>query len=110
MRYSVDHRHFTTESEARAEVAAAGFHAMLIDVPAEHNAPHFHEFHTRFFVLEGGLTLTDDATGHRHEVRPGDRVVASAGWVHQEAHDGFKALFGFSMDPATFTMPINKPA
>ncbi|WP_156256373.1 cupin domain-containing protein [Sandarakinorhabdus oryzae] len=109
MRYSVTSQHFTTEAQAREEIAAAGFYAMLIDVPAERNPLHFHDFDTKFYILKGGLQLTDGETGTSHDVRPGDRVEASAGWVHREAHDGFTAVFGFSVDPATLTMPINKP-
>lgn len=110
MRYSVDKQHFTTEAEARDEIAAIGFHAMVIDVPAEHNALHFHDFDTQFYILEGGLQLVDGETGTAYDVCPGDRVVANLGWVHRESHDGFKAVFGFSVNPATLTMPINKPA
>ena len=110
MRYSVNKQHFTSEAEARVEIEAAGFHAMLIDVPAEHNELHFHDFDTQFYILAGGLKLVVGDTGATYDVRPGDRVVASAGWVHQEVHDGFVAVFGFSVDPATLSMPINKPA
>ena len=109
MSYSVDKQHFTGEQAAHDEIAAAGFHALVIDVPAEANALHFHDFDTQFYILDGGLQLIAGDTGTVHDVRPGDRVVARAGWVHREAHGGFRAVFGFSVDPATLTMPINKP-
>lgn len=109
MRYSVDKQHFTGETEALAEIEAAGFYARVIDVPAENNELHFHDFDTKFYILDGGLTLTAGDTGAVHDVRPGDRIVAKAGWVHREQHHGFRAVFGFSVDPTTLTMPINKP-
>lgn len=109
MRHCVSQQYFTSEAEARDEIEAAGFHALVLDVPAERNALHFHDFDTQFYILEGGLQLVAGDTGASYDVRPGDRVVASAGWVHREAHDGFRAIFGFSVDPTTLTMPINKP-
>jgi quercetin dioxygenase-like cupin family protein len=109
MDYCVNKQYFTSEGEARAEIEAAGLHVMVVDVAAEQNALHFHDFDTQFYILEGGLQLVAGDTGATYNVRPGDRVVASAGWVHRETHDGFRAVFGFSVDPATLTMPINKP-
>lgn len=109
MDHCVDKMHFTSEAEARKEIEAAGLHVMVIDVPAEQNALHFHDFDTQFYILEGGLQLVAGDSGAVYDVWPGDRVVASAGWVHRESHDGFRAVFGFSVDPATLTMPINKP-
>lgn len=109
MRYSVDQQHFETEAQVYAEIAAMGYYAQQIDVPAQDNALHFHDFDTRFFILDGGLYLIAGDTGMVHDVRPRDRIVASAGWVHRESHNGFRAIFGFSVDPKTLTMPIDKP-
>ncbi|MBC7520080.1 MAG: hypothetical protein H7268_03145 [Sandarakinorhabdus sp.] len=109
MPYSVDKQHFTDEAQALAEIDAAGFHSLVLDIPAETNELHFHDFDTKFYVLGGGLQLTVGDTGSVHDVRPGDRVVADAGWVHRESHQGFRAVFGFSVPPSMLTMPINKP-
>ena len=109
MDYTITRNHFSTEAEALAEIKAAGLFPITIDIPPTTNESHWHEFDAMTFMLEGKLTVTETKTGDVHVINPGDKAEAVAGWLHRENHDGFKAVFGFSADPKTFTMPIDKP-
>lgn len=109
MRSEITRNHFSTEEEALAEIAVAKYFPMIIDVPAEKNDTHWHDFDVMIFILDGALTATEVESGETYTVTKGDRVLASHGVLHHENHDGFKAVFGFSTDPSTLSMPINKP-
>jgi len=101
--------HFTTEEEAVAEITAAGYWPLTIEFPPEKNDNHWHEFDSMVFVLKGEVALTEADTGEHCVCGPGTRIIAKAGVRHREAHHGYKAVIGFSVDPATLTQPINKP-
>jgi quercetin dioxygenase-like cupin family protein len=101
--------HFATEAEAVAEIEAAGYWPLTVDFPPEENEDHWHDFDSMVFVLEGELSLTDAETGETCVCGPGTRVVAKSGVLHREAHRGYKAVVGLSVDPSTLTQPINKP-
>ena len=109
MKSKITRNHFSTEAEALVEIAEAKYFPLTIDVPAEKNDVHWHDFDTMLFMLDGALTATEAESGETFTVTKGDRVVATNGILHHENHNGFKAVFGFSADPSTFTMPINKP-
>lgn len=63
MGFTLTENRFSTKDEVLAEVAALGWHAIELDVPAE----------------------------------------------HREASPACRAVFGFSIDPAEMTQPVNKP-
>lgn len=100
---------FALEQEAMAAIQAAGFYPLLIDVPAEANGDHWHDFDTMIFVLEGENVVTIAATGETLACGPGSRTDFPRGIIHRENHQGYRALFGFSVDPVTFDGPINMP-
>jgi hypothetical protein len=95
---------FVAEDEAMAAIRAAGFHPLLLDVPAESNEDHWHDFDTIIFVLEGENVVTVAATGETLACGPGSQTDFPRGVIHRENHQGYRALFGFSVDPA-----VNKP-
>ena len=104
------HEAFALEDEAMAAIHAAGFYPLLLDVPAETNADHWHDFDTIIFVLEGENVVTEATTGRTLACGPGSRIDFPRGVIHRESHHGYRALFGFSVDPATmFENPLNMP-
>ena len=106
----ITNNHFTSEEEAVAEIRAMGFHPLTIDVPAVTIDFHFHDFDSVTYMLEGALTVTERDSGETCTLHPGDKAEAKAGVVHRESHDGFRAVFGFSVPPQELTQPIDKPA
>ena len=97
------------EDEAMAAIRSAGFYPMLIDVPAECNEDHWHDFDAMIFVLEGVNVVTVAATGETLRCGPGSRADFPRGVIHREHHEGFRALYGLSVDPATLTGPVSFP-
>jgi DNA-binding transcriptional MerR regulator len=100
---------FEGEDEAMAAIRAAGFWPALIDAPAETNENHWHDFDAMIFVLEGENVVTVAATGETLVCGPGSRADFPRGAVHRENHAGYRALIGFSVDPAAFKGPLNMP-
>ena len=100
--------HFSTEGEAVAEIESAGYWPMTLSFSAEKNEDHWHDFDAMIFILEGELGLTESETGETCTCGPGTRIVAKAGVLHREEHNGYKAVIGVSVDPATLKQPINK--
>jgi DNA-binding transcriptional MerR regulator len=103
------HDAFSLEEEAMAAIRAAGLHPWLVDVPAESNEDHWHDFDALIFVLEGVNVVTVAATGETLTCGPGSRADFPRGVVHREIHQGYRALFGLSVDPTTFEGPLNMP-
>jgi len=106
---SKTHDAFALEDEAMAVIHAAGFYPLLLDLPAESIDNHWHDFDTIIFVLEGELVITEAATGETLACGPRSRIDFPRGVIHRENHQGYRALFGFSVDPAAFEGPINMP-
>ncbi len=109
MERQITHGHSATAEAAVAEFEALGLYAAVIDVPATENDFHWHDFDAIFYVLEGGLEVTDHETGEKINLVAGDRVQTGRGFAHRERHDGFKAAFGISVDPTTLEYPLEKP-
>ncbi len=109
MGISKTHDAFALEDDAMAAIRAAGFFPVLLDVPAESNEDHWHDFDTIIFVLEGENVVTVAATGETLACGPGSRIDFPRGVIHREDHQGYRALFGFSIDPAAFEGPLNMP-
>ena len=100
---------FDNEEAALAEIAAAGYHAVTLDFPAETNTDHWHDFDSFVFILEGEVEITEAETGESYRCGAGTRVAAPGGVLHRETTDGYRAIIGFSVDPATLSQPVNKP-
>jgi len=105
---SVTHGHSVTEQQAIEELTQLGYHPVVAEVPPADNQFHRHEFDTIFYVLEGELELTVRDTGEVTVLKAGDRIQTTGDIVHRERHNGYKAVFGFSVDPATLTFPLEK--
>ncbi len=101
--------HFSTEEEAVAEIKAAGYWPVTVELEPEKSEDHWHDFDSMLFMLEGELSVTEADIGETCVCGPGARVIAKAGLVHREEHRGYKAVVGLSVDPSILTQPINKP-
>jgi quercetin dioxygenase-like cupin family protein len=71
---------------------------------------HWHDFDALIFMLEGTLRIEFEDGRDAFECGPGARIETQERVVHREVTDGYRAVFGLSVDPATMTSPINKPA
>ncbi len=107
MGFTLTENHFSTKDAVLAEIAALGWHAIEFDVPAEENDFHWHEFDSVIFVLEGTSRLEFE-DGSVMECGSGARVQATARSLHREASPAYRGVFGFSVDPAEMTHPVNK--
>jgi mannose-6-phosphate isomerase-like protein (cupin superfamily) len=109
MRFTNTEGHFSTEEEAFAEIAARGWHAVALDVVGEKEEFHWHEFDSVVFIVNG-IAAAEYEDGTVEAVGAGTRVEAPAGVVHRDvAGTTYRAVFGFSVDPAEMTQPVNKP-
>jgi gentisate 1,2-dioxygenase len=108
MGFTLTEGHFSTEEEALAEVAARGWTAVAFDVPAEDNELHWHDFNSVVFVVDG-VSRVEFADGTAMECGAGARIEAPARTVHREVHPGYRAVFGFDIDLADMSEPVNKP-
>lgn len=109
MERQITHGHNVTAEEAVAEFEALGLYTAVVNVPAADNDFHWHDFDSIFYILEGGLEVTDHESGEKINLVTGDRVQTTRGFAHRERHDGFTGVFGISVDPATLEFPLEKP-
>jgi uncharacterized RmlC-like cupin family protein len=108
MRFTLTEGHFDAREEAFAEIASRGWPALELDVPAEGNELHWHDFDSVIFVLSGSPRVAF-ADGSEMECGAGARIEAPARVVHRELSSPYRAVMGFSIDPTEMTRPINKP-
>lgn len=109
MGFVLTEHHFTTEEEAFAEIEARGLYAIgPIDVLAQDNDLHWHDFDSVVYVLDGTARV-EFQDGSALQCGAGARVEAPAGTVHREASPAYRAVFAFGIDPSTMTQPVNKP-
>ena len=109
LKYTVTENHFTTEEQAFAEIAARDWHALARDVVGTNEELHWHDFDTVVYIVKGtAIAALED--GSLVTAGPGTRVEAPARLVHRDVADSnYRAIFGFSIHPAAFTKPLNKP-
>ena len=109
LKYTTTEDHFTTEAQAFAEIAARGWHALARDVVGTNEELHWHDFDTVVYVVTG-TAFAALADGSVVRANAGSRVEAPARLVHRDLADSnYRAIFGFSIHPAAFTKPLNKP-
>jgi hypothetical protein len=107
---TVTEGHFTTESEAVEELTAMGRQPLVLDMVSVDEEFHWHDFETFAFILEGtsSIELED---GTRFDAGPGSRAYLPAGVMHRDIPGcTYRAVLGFSVDLASMTQPVNKPA
>lgn len=101
MGITVDHGYFTEQSQARAEIEAAGLHLHEVDAPASGGTPiHWHDVGIHFYVEDGIFRFQDPATGDVHACGPGSKFVIPERTLHiEEDHTGYRGLVGMTKDP-----------
>lgn len=99
---------FKDEAEALAQIAAKNWHAVTLDIPAESNDFHWHDFDAMVFITQGELMLTVEGMAEPISCCRGTKINATAGVVHREESLGYSAIIGFSQEPKALTQPINK--
>ena len=108
MGFTLTEGYFTTEDEALAEIADRGWHPITFDVAAEENELHWHDFDAVTFVVDGTARVEFE-DGSVMQCGAGARIEAPAGVLHREVSPAYRAVFGFNVDPAEMTEPVNKP-
>ena len=106
---NIEHNYFSDESQVQAEIEAAGYHAVTLDFEAENNDPHWHDFDSLVYVLDGQIAVTDEQTGESCVCEKGAKITAPRGVLHREKTPGYRAMIGLSVKPEELTQPLNKP-
>jgi len=105
----IKHNYFSDEAEVLAEIAAAGYHPITLDFPAEANEEHWHDFDSMVYIVDGEITVFDTQTGERCVCGKGAMINAPRGVLHREETQGHRAIIGLSVKPEDLTQPVNKP-
>ena len=100
---------FESEEEATRKAEAAGLFPITLEVPADDNESHWHDFNSEIYILEGELQVTESDSGKVHVCKAGGRLRAPAYMAHSEVTEGYRAVIGFSTRPEKLTQPLNKP-
>ena len=108
MGFVLTEHHFTTEQEAFDEIATRGLHGVAVDVSAEENELHWHDFDSVTFIVSGTARVEFE-DGSVMQCGDGARIEAPAGVLHREVSPAYRAVFGLQTDPAEMTHPVNKP-
>jgi len=99
----------STEAQAMAAIADIGYHGLAIDIVGVEEDFHWHEFAAEIYVLSGKVVLEYE-DGDILTAAAGTVVKAPAGLVHRDVPGmSFHGVFGFNIDPAEWTEPLNKP-
>ena len=99
---------FSDEAEDFAQIEAKNWHAVTLDIPAESNDFHWHDFDAVVYVTKGELMLTVEGMEGPIRCVRGTKINATAGVVHREESSGYSAIIGFEQAPEALTQPINK--
>ena len=99
---------FTTKEQALAEAAGDGMHAFVSEDDAYELGPHWHAFSAHLYLLDGGLHMTDCATGQEFDCRAGGKVIIPARCLHKEKTIGMTYVLALTVDPATLRGEINR--
>ena len=107
MQFTKTEGYFTSEEQAFAEIASRGWHAIVF-VGSKEQELHWHDFDTVVYIVEG-TARAQFQDGTVQEAPAGSRVEAPAGVVHRNVGPAYRAILGFSIEPAKMTQPVNKP-
>ncbi len=110
MEYLFEQREPISESDALAEAAALGFHALAFDQITPEDEPlHWHEFDSVTWVIDGTGAF-EDGEGKITQIQPGCRVEAPAGWLHRNlASEAVRLVVSSNLPGSEWTAPIDKP-
>ncbi|MBM35770.1 MAG: hypothetical protein VX963_06705 [Actinomycetota bacterium] len=100
-----------TEQEALSEAQNMGLHAFAFDTEvSEDSELHWHEFNATIWLVAGEASFaTEDGTVFH--AKPGCRLSAPAGWLHQElVSPSHRLVIGTDIATENWTQPVDKPA
>lgn len=99
-----------TEEAAQAALEKMGLSVLAMDSIGADEDFHFHEFDTVVYVMSG-KAAAEYPDGAMLEAPAGSLAKLPAGTVHRDVPGtSYRGVFGFSIDPAEMTQPLNKPA
>lgn len=98
----------SSEEEATAILQGMGYYTLPFDIPPAQNELHWHDFDATFFIVSGDFAVACEGEAEFRSAGPGDRVDAPRGVIHRERHNGYRAVFGWPVDPSTLTMPLER--
>ena len=99
---------FSSEEGAIGLAEKEGLVPVAVDLePSGEN--HWHDFGATVYIVDGSVKITDVESGASFELNAGCSIKAEPGGVHREEGAPYRAVVGFDCDPATLTMPIDKP-
>jgi len=104
----VHSNHFSSEEQVYDEIEMNGLYMVEMDVPAVANQPHWHEFSTWIYMLEGELSITDTGQDKTFRATTGDRVDVPERVLHCEKSGGYRIIAGMTSmpaDPARVDLP-----
>jgi len=96
------------EAAALAELEQLGMTAVAVDFEPVDSEMHWHDFDSRVYVVDGYLRV-ELPDGQACDLHAGDMIEADARVLHREVTRGYRAVIGFTVDPTTLSMPIDKP-
>jgi quercetin dioxygenase-like cupin family protein len=108
MGFVLTEQHFNTEQEALDEAESKGLHAYAVDIPAQDNELHWHDFDSVTYIVSGTARVEFE-DGSAMQCGAGARIEAPAGVLHREVSPAYRAVFGLAVDAAEMTQPVNKP-
>lgn len=99
-RIAVHPDHFSDMAQVYDELEMNGLHVVEMDVPAVRNTPHWHEFTTWLYIIEGELAITDTELDRTFTAQKGCRVDVPERVLHCEESNGYKIVAGMTEMPA----------
>lgn len=92
--------HFGSQDQVFDELEINGLHVVEMDVPAVNNEPHWHDFSTWLYILEGELLITDTEQDKTFKAVRGTRVDVPERVLHCEESAGYKIIAGMTAMPS----------
>jgi hypothetical protein len=59
-------------------------------------------------IVGGEFSVCCEGDAEFQSASFGDRIDAPRGVVHRERHDGYRAVFGWPIDPTSLVMPLER--
>jgi hypothetical protein len=108
MTLTITQAQIDSEQDAIDRLKSMGYYTLTAKVPPANNEFHWHDFDTTFFIIDGEFRARCEGDDDYRAAGFGAQVDAPRGVVHREQHDGYRAVFGWPIDPATLTMPLER--
>ncbi len=91
--------YFSSQDHVFDELEMNGMYVSEMDVPAVANEPHWHNFSTWIYIVEGELHITDTEQDRTLVAKKGARVDVPERVLHSEESSGYKIIAGMTSMP-----------